>query len=508
MNRIPPITPVPIQTPNRSMPSLQNILVIEDDPDAAESLSDVLSVEGYNVTTTACVQEALNVLGSQAFGLILTDRRLPDGMIEDRLPEIKSGCPETPIIVVTGYSDLQAAIVAFRHGISDYVIKPIIPEDLIQTVRRIIEKQELEYQFQQEHAFAERLQSTAEAIILVLDPDGQIVHFNRFFTELTGWFQQDLIGENWFDRCIFEDDLSRLHHVHSSIIRSGGHRGITNRIRCKNGEAREIRWSNAKLDGDESESDYVLSVGIDVSDLAEVTKRAVRAERLAAIGETVAALAHESRNAIQRMQAAAEVLALDIRGNHDSEEELAVIQRAASDLSTLLESVRAFAAPIHANLECANLGEIMQRAWSDLQNKRQGRDATLTVPSDHCQHVMEVDISRMEQVFRNLFTNSLEACEDPVDIQIKCQCTDDDIRLSVIDNGPGLNQDQATHLFEPFYTTKSTGTGLGMPICQRIIEAHGGDIHAESHPGQTTINICLPRTLPASHDPSFGPNDA
>ncbi|WP_430451323.1 response regulator [Rhodopirellula europaea] len=187
------------------MTYLNHILVIEDDLDAAESLSDMLSIDGFQITTTASVQNAMELLEDQRFGVILTDRHLPDGLIEHRLQEILEVSSKTPVIVVTGYSDLQAVILAFRQGISDYVIKPIIPEDLIQTVRRILDRRVLEQHLKVEHAFAERIQSTAEAIILVIDFDGRVIHFNRFFTELTGWAQNDLIGENWFERCIYPE---------------------------------------------------------------------------------------------------------------------------------------------------------------------------------------------------------------------------------------------------------------------------------------------------------------
>lgn len=479
------------------MTYLNHILVIEDDLDAAESLSDMLSIDGFQITTTASVQNAMELLEDQRFGVILTDRHLPDGLIEHRLQEILEVSSKTPVIVVTGYSDLQAVILAFRQGISDYVIKPIIPEDLIQTVRRILDRRVLEQHLKVEHAFAERIQSTAEAIILVIDFDGRVIHFNRFFTELTGWAQNDLIGENWFERCIYPEDRDRLINVCDTMSRTDRYRGCTNRIRCKNGEAREIRWSNSKWSEADGGQQFILAIGIDVSDLEEATQRAVRAERLAAIGETVAALAHESRNAIQRIKAAAEVLAINIRGNVDSEEELSVVQRAASDLSTLLESVRAFAAPIQAKMECADLREIWRRSWDDLKCKRSGRDVLLVENVTSCLREVKVDVCRMEQLFRNLFLNALEASDGPVRIEIDCECNEEMVCLKVIDDGPGLSAEQSAHLFEPFYTTKPTGTGLGMPICQRIAEAHGGTIAAGNHSNGTEVAICVPRVKAA-----------
>jgi hypothetical protein len=472
---------------------LNHILVIEDDAESAESLADVLSIDGFDVTTTGCVHEALQVLGKQRFGLILTDRRLPDGLIEDRLQELLVASAKTPVIVVTGYSDLQTAIDAFRQGVSDYVIKPIIPEDLIATARRIIDRRILEQQFQREHAFAERLQATAEAVILVLDFDGQVIHINRFLTELTGWSQEELIGENWFEKCVFPHDHQRVAQHLETTARLGASRGFTNRVCCKNGESRDIRWSNSKLQDDDGRGQYILSIGIDVSDLSEANQRVVRAERLAAIGETVAALAHESRNAIQRIRAASEVLAMNVRGNADSEEEVTAVQHAAEDLATLLESVRSYAAPIQTKLERVDLREVWRRAWEDLESERKDRDVELKELASGCEHLVEVDATRMTQVFRNLFLNALEATDGPLRIAIRCDCTSEYVCLSVSDDGPGLGEEQAAHLFEPFYTTKPTGTGLGLPICQRIVEAHGGTIQTLAQATGVCIQIRVPR---------------
>jgi len=103
----------------------------------------------------------------------------------------------------------------------------------------------------------------------------------------------------------------------------------------------------------------------------------------------------------------------------------------------------------------------------------------------------------MEQLFRNLFLNALEASEGPVRIEIDCECNDEMVCLKVTDDGPGLTAEQSAHLFEPFYTTKPTGTGLGMPICQRIVEAHGGTIAAGNHLNGTEVAICVPRVKAA-----------
>ena len=109
-----------------------------------------------------------------------------------------------------------------------------------------------------------------------------------------------------------------------------------------------------------------------------------------------------------------------------------------------------------------------------------------------------VDLFSLERVFRNIFENSLAACRDPVQIDVECYEVEVNgqpgLRIIVQDNGPGLSPEQRQRIFEPFYTTKRQGTGLGMAIAKRIIEAHGGEIAVGDGTGKgAQIIITLPR---------------
>ena len=109
-----------------------------------------------------------------------------------------------------------------------------------------------------------------------------------------------------------------------------------------------------------------------------------------------------------------------------------------------------------------------------------------------------VDPFRMEQVFRNILDNALAACPDPVAIEIRASESRADgapvLRIAVRDNGPGLNREQRQRIFDSFYTTKTKGTGLGMAIVKRIVEAHGGQIGlGENHGPGAEIVLTLPR---------------
>jgi signal transduction histidine kinase len=240
----------------------------------------------------------------------------------------------------------------------------------------------------------------------------------------------------------------------------------------------------------------------------QAEERALQAERLAAIGQMVTGLAHEIRNVLQRGQANLEMLALEVPDHPRAMELIARQQRALDDLSHLYEEVRHYAAPIRLERAECDLASLWRQAWAEMEPSWRGRQVTLNECDDHsvlrCEddHSVlrcEVDPYRMRQVFRNLFENALAACTDPVVIDILCEPCDlngrPGLRLSVHDNGPGVEPHRRRQIFEPFYTTKTKGTGLGLAIVRRIIEAHGGRVDTLASSSGAEFVLTLPREV-------------
>jgi signal transduction histidine kinase len=242
----------------------------------------------------------------------------------------------------------------------------------------------------------------------------------------------------------------------------------------------------------------VLVIGHDITDLHEAQQQALQAQRLAAIGQMATGLAHESRNALQRIGASAEMLELELAGNPAALELVGRIQQSQAHMHLLLDEVRNYAAPIVLDRSRCRITEVWREAWELLHRQRQGKHAELREELPAADLTIEGDRFRLVQVFRNLLENSLAACGDDVQIAIVCEAIDHQgqavLRIRLRDNGPGLNAEQRQRIFDPFYTTRPTGTGLGTAIAQRLVEAHGGTIAVGdvAAPG-TEIVLTLPR---------------
>lgn len=470
-------------------PAELTILLVEDDPDVRASLCDVLELDGYTIWQGDSFGQALQLASQAAFDVVILDRQLPDGQLDSFLPELKTLLPATDFIVVTGYADMSSTLAALRMGVSDYLIKPIHPDALRSSLQRIVQRRQIELQLRREHEFANRIIETAEAVILMLDLEGRVIHFNSYFSTITGWTLESLQGKDWFDTCIFPADRRWLRECFSETCQRNSTDAIINAIRTCDDDQRQIRWSSTSLRDEQGTLTGVLAIGLDVTALLAAQQQALQSQRLAAIGQTMTALAHESRNALQRIQAGVEILELEMEPNPEAMKDLRSIRRATRDLHELLEEVRQFAAPIVLQREPVSLIDCCRRVWHDLSHLHRARDAQLRI--DPCSGDFNVsgDRSRLEQVFRNLFENSLSACTDPCCIEVRLQALPDAIQeIIVSDNGVGLQADQQAKLFEPFFTTKTTGTGLGMAIVKRVVEAHEGSIELITDPQQCVLS--------------------
>ncbi len=210
---------------------------------------------------------------------------------------------------------------------------------------------------------------------------------------------------------------------------------------------------------------YFTGIIRDLTELEQVQKQLLQAERLAAIGQMVTGLAHESRNALQRAQACLDMLSLDLQ---DQKEQLELARRATTarqDLHRLYEEVRGYAAPIHLEFRECDLAAIWHKEWENLSAARKGKTIELIDADDSQPLSCEVDVHRIEQVMRNILENAIYACGSEGRITVCCResrCgTEPAAMITIEDNGTGMTPEVAEQMFEPFFTTKQKGTGTG-----------------------------------------------
>lgn len=485
------------------------VLVAEDDVDARDSLSDILELDGHVFRPAGTIAEAIEILEAESISAIILDRKLPDGDAQDAIPSLAKLAPNAPIVVVTGLPDIESAITTLRNGAYDYILKPISADVLRASLRRIAERRDTIEELKRERDFAESLVETAQSIVLVLDRDGRIRRFNSFMAELCGFQQSEVIGQNWFESFVPEGERERTRQVFERASSGERIHENVNAISTRDGDLRHISWWATALRDQQGEITGVLSVGHDITALRRAEARIVQSERLAAIGQMVTGLAHESRNAFQRSQACLDMLALEVSDAPDALSLVEKIQKALDHLHHLYEEVRDYAAPIQLKRAQADLAEIWRETWSHLELFRGGKDVRLFERTGDIDLKCEVDRHAIEQVLRNIFENAIHACPEPGEITIHCRDLVLDkqpaLEVRIGDNGAGIRNIDRERIFDPFYTTKTKGTGLGLAIVKRLVVAHGGTLTVDdADSGGTAMVICLPRKTPRSSDLAGG----
>lgn len=221
-------------------------------------------------------------------------------------------------------------------------------------------------------------------------------------------------------------------------------------------------------------------------------------ERLAAIGQMVAGIAHESRNAFQRSHACLAELALDLQQQPDSLSLVHKVQRALDDVHYLLEEVRDYSAPIVLERREVDLPALISETWQQIVEVQKS-PSTLRLNlkvADEFPSTCSLDGNRLQQVIRNLLENARIASPSQSDVHVQLSVLKRDqvtIKVEVSDHGKGVAPADREQIFAPFFTTRTKGTGLGLAVSRRMVEAHRGRLFAiEAATGGANFVVEIP----------------
>src|SRR5262245_47773955 len=217
-------------------------------------------------------------------------------------------------------------------------------------------------------------------------------------------------------------------------------------------------------------------------------------ESLARLGELTAGIAHEFRNGLATIHGYARLMEPE-RLPEDFRPYITGIRSETEELGQIVTNFLNFAKPTQLTLAVIDMRAIVERAADDIRSEVQARGGELTI-TGHFDRV-EGDDVLLRQAVSNLFRNALEACVDAhVTPKIVAEGTVDReqklLRVTVTDNGPWIKPSVAERMFRPFFTTKARGTGLGLPLVQKIIVTHNGRVGAVAHDGGARIAFTLP----------------
>jgi signal transduction histidine kinase len=459
-----------------------SVLIVDDDEALADNLSEIVQMLGVEATIARDRRSALALAGEKDFDVALIDVRLPDGDGLSLLEPLRTSSPFIQSVMVTGDATVEGAIAAVRVAAFAYVLKPVSPPDLLDTVRRALEQaailregDRLRRELERSERRHREVVESIPAFVLALDEEGRITTWNQRLEETTGFPRADMLGTDG------RELVGREDHARTLPVKHGG--------------ARKVRWNRAEIDGVDGKR-TVYAVGIDVTDEQEMLRRMMRSERLAAVGTMAAGLAHEVRNPLNSASLQLTLLERRLGRGEGAAEVLPIVHVIKGEIDRLDRLVRdflAFSQPRPLEAKPVPVAVIVEgvagliRPVADAARVEIATEVAAGVPP------IAGDVERLKQVLLNLTRNALEAMQEAGGhLKLSARADGDAVELDVEDDGPGFSEDLP--IFDAFFTTKEQGTGLGLPLVHRIVSDHGGTIRVQSRPGRTCFTLRLPAT--------------
>lgn len=380
----------------------------------------------------------------------------------------------------------------------------------------IIENVQLFQQTESLRAFNEDIIRTMTNGLIVVDANNRIIAFNPAASAmLGGQTHKRRDAPSILYRPMSEvmpeliHDTQALANIFKETLNSNAaqpYQEIT--IQRQDGQLLPLSVRTAPLKGKNKEREAVGVVGVieDLSEIKALESERRRLDRLAALGEMAAIVAHEIRNPVAGIAAGVEYLTRNAPQDSVEFEGAAMMQGEIQRINRILEDILFVARPLQLNLAYESLSNVIERVTQRYLPQARASKVEILCEHDPNLPFMNIDSQRLEQVFNNLFINGIQAMPGGGRLLLKTRvdkdptkATGDVATITITDTGTGIPKAAQQRIFEPFFTTKTKGTGLGLSIARRIIEEHGGTISVSSQENDgsgTSGGTCFTIKLP------------
>ena len=365
-----------------------------------------------------------------------------------------------------------------------------------------------------ERSFLETLFNTIEDGVLVVDETGRVIYFNHAVTRLIGLQAGD--EELHITKFLPEVDWQNI----SRPDHSGGTRVMRHDLEVHSPRSRFLRLYAAPLDGEATGSSGVALILHDATEARQKTFEAIESERVQALTLLAASVAHEIGNPLNALHIHLQLMEREIkklkgdewrvpRGGKSAspvtrhasppaaaeklEQYLDVAKGEIHRLDYIVTQFLGAIRPTPLQLKICSLNEVVEKTLELLRPEIENRGVAIKTRLARQLTATPVDATQLQQVLVNLMKNAAQAMTTGGTLTVQTGEASDGVWVSVADTGGGVPSEQINRIFEPFYTTKKKGTGLGLMIVQRIVRAHNGRIELESNVGKgTTFRVWLP----------------
>jgi PAS domain S-box-containing protein len=485
-----------------SQPEPLSILVVDDDDQMLKTISDILRLRGYSPEASSTARRALEVAGRTGPPAIaIVDLRLPDMDGIELVSRLRSMSELTEVVILTGDATAESAIRALREHSYDYLIKPVQPEQLLDSIDRAGERwqrRRAEAAMRQSEDRLRRIFEATDDALIISNDGGQIVDANPAAGKLSGLPQKDLSLRNLTEFLIPGNGAPP---TGGSPISSG-----EMQFRRADGTVRIVDVRGASF----APGLYVHTVR-DLSAQRQLEEELHHSQKMDAIGRLAGGVAHDFNNMLTAIGCYSEMLMASLDKADERRDDVDEIMKASRRAGALTSQLLAFSRKqllqpriMDLNAVTADIHRLLDRLI--------GEDVELVARYEPGVWSVRADPDQIGQVLLNLAVNSRDAMPNGGTLTIETAnvtlaeprafahdvvAAGDYVVLRVSDTGVGIPAEAEQHVFDPFFTTKAAGkgTGLGLSTVYGIVKQSGGYIELKSALGAgTTFTIYLPRT--------------
>ena len=354
---------------------------------------------------------------------------------------------------------------------------------------------ELTGKIQELRQVSSRLESVIDSMtdgLLVVGLDQRVERCNSSTEAMLGKARDQIEGRPFGETILLGEAQEALTKVF------GGGEPMPDRpwpLESADGEVRSLLVSVAPVSAPDGTVLGAVCNLRDVTELRRLERQLHSRERLAALGEMAASVAHEIRNPLGTIEGFARLLRRDLAEMPDHLRLAERIVEGAQNLNYVISNLLTYARPMRLSMSDVSVRRLFGVCSETLRDRAQraGCDVEMRIPATDLQ--VRGDERQLAQVLLNLGINAIEACRTGVGrTLVEAVGGRQSVMLRVSDNGCGMDEAKMEKLFDPFYTTKEGGTGLGLSLTKKIVDAHGGEIAVESKPGAGSVfTVTLPR---------------
>lgn len=476
------------------IPAICKILIVDDDEDDFFIISELIQMipaGKYEIDWAYKYDDALQRMTGQCYDVYFVDYRLGARSGMDLLREaMESGC-ESPIILLTGGASAKTEHAALQSGAVDYLIKAdVTSEKLERAIRYAQERTVFVRALRANEKKYRAIFEKSKDIIFLVDNNFQFVEVNPAAVQLLEMPKDQILRLSLFD--LVEDAEERA-TLQQSITNNEEIRDLELSITA--GEAQKKQFQLSLVPQDEGTATHLYWQGIlhDITSLRKAEKATLQAEKLAAAGRLVRTLAHEVRNPLNNITLSVEqILAEPVPD--DTRMYLDIVQRNSKRISDLITELLNSSRPSEIVLKKVMLQSVMDEVLTQSADRLKLRNIQFHLFYPPTPIWVNADMEKLSIALLNLVINASEAMENVeghLEITLKQQ--DESAVVVISDNGCGMPEETLSRLFEPYFTRKRNGMGLGLAATLNIIQAHKGEIEVASEAGKgTQFTITLP----------------